>query len=102
MNFPHGTNQSLLVNYNPTQSEICEIFKQIRTAEKSGKYIHVEQLILSNGLSVGEFCMWYIVSNRTLCFNGNNTRDVTIPKRKDQIILKRGGGFVKNKNCFSF
>jgi hypothetical protein len=70
---PYSVNQNLLKNYHPSQSEICDIFKSIRKAEDSGQYKNIEQLVLFNGLTVGEFCMWYIVSNRTLCFPGGKS-----------------------------
>jgi len=71
MNFPQSTHQALLEKFNPSTTEVREIFKEIRHvsgADPTNPESH--KIILSNGLSIGEFCLWYITSNRTLCYGG--------------------------------
>jgi hypothetical protein len=95
MNFPGGATQSLLEHFNPTERDVRDIFKEIRQHEWSQVPVggtaefdvNNHSHILSNGLSIGEFCMWYIASNRTLC-EGNtataakNTVKKSVTKKK--------------------
>jgi len=66
MNFPAATNQALLKHFHPTKKEVRQLFAEIRAAQLNPRDPQSHKRILSNGLSVGEFCLWYIASNRTV------------------------------------
>lgn len=79
MNFPPSTNQALLKNFNPSKKEVRRLLEEIRSAHLDPHNPDSHKRILSNGLSVGEMCLWYIASNRTLVAqkqrNVNSTTD---------------------------
>ena len=71
MNFPVVANQTLLNKFQPTLKEVRALFREMRAANLDPRHPDSHKRILSNGLSVGEFCLWYVASNRTLC-TGNH------------------------------
>lgn len=66
MNFPPVTNQGLLEHFHPSKKEVRQLFEEVRSAQLDPHDPNSHKRILSNGLSVGELCLWYIASNRTL------------------------------------
>lgn len=65
--FPVSTTQGLLKHFHPEYALVIKLMKEIREANLDPNDPTSHRQILSNGLSVGEFCLWYIASNRTLC-----------------------------------
>lgn len=85
MYFPREPHVSLLDTYTPSRAEVYRILQEVRSlgppptpiatsdshmggsekgvgcSDDRGPARH----ILSNGMSVAEFCMWYIASGRT-------------------------------------
>lgn len=58
-------------DYNPTAGEIRRIFKEIRAIPGgSTGEPGVAQHVLLNGMTVGEFCLWYIANRTTSRPNG--------------------------------
>lgn len=67
VSFPATTGQGLLENFKPTETEIRQLFKELWSLGLNPDDAESHKALLSNGLTVGEFCLWYICSNRTLC-----------------------------------
>uniref|UniRef100_A0A6C0BM74 Uncharacterized protein n=1 Tax=viral metagenome TaxID=1070528 RepID=A0A6C0BM74_9ZZZZ len=77
MNFPQHTNQALLKRFNPSVVQVRDLFKEIRRCSADPSDPDSHKIILSNGLSIGEFCLWYITSNRTLCYGDTAKNQAT-------------------------
>jgi len=101
--FPKGNGQSLLTSYNPNLAQIRNVFREIRQLEaklkddetkmqggksaQTGKVpaksisVDISTVILANGLSVGEFCCWFIAKDKTMSDGGKRrtSRQSTAP-----------------------
>lgn len=69
--FPLKSSQTLLKEFDPTNAEVTNLFREIRKIQSNfpPPTLHTKSIskhLLSNGLSVGEFCLWYINSDRVM------------------------------------
>lgn len=73
--FPIEASQNYGEHYNPTASEIKLLLSEIRKVEHNlaqptvdsvanGEHKKVVQHILSNGMTIGEFYLWYMVKRK--------------------------------------
>lgn len=63
---PRELDQPLVESYQPTRAERGRVFREIRSlpGAQDGDPAVAHQ-VLSNGMTVGEFCLWYIASGLT-------------------------------------
>jgi hypothetical protein len=73
--FPVEVSQNYLDYYNPSGGEIKQLLSEIRKIDhklpdptmdsvSKGEHKKVVQHILSNGMTVGEFCIWYLMKRK--------------------------------------
>lgn len=64
--FPTQPHNDLMKNFHPDKTEVRKLFREIRQLEKTEHLRNMHQRVLKNGMTVGEFSMWYIITNPVL------------------------------------